>query len=43
MWTTGITAAGVNGIQYNQMLNTLGGFYRSGTANLVQAFLQYKF
>ena len=43
MWTRGITAAGVNGPNYNQMLNTLGGYYRDGTANLVQAFLQYKF
>ena len=43
MWTRGITAAGVNGTQFNQMLNTLGGYYRDGTANLVQAFLQYKF
>ena len=43
MWTRGINATGVNGNQFNQMLNTLGGYYRDGTANLVQAFLQYKF
>jgi hypothetical protein len=38
LYLTGVPAA-----QSNQSLNTLSGFYRDGSAHLVQGFLQYKF
>ncbi len=41
LYVQGITAAGVNSA--NQQFNTLGGYYRTGTAHILQAFLQYRF
>jgi Putative outer membrane beta-barrel porin, MtrB/PioB len=43
LYLRGIGGNGVQGVQNNQRLNTLNGFYPNATAHIVQGFLQYKF